>query len=753
MAATIADYIRREFKIESSSSGIAVGPMEIKHPIVIPKEVPQSEMPLHIKAVVDLSIGKGKLEFSLVSEIGSTGSVVNAACSIKYADSKDWLNKWMQSSYLIKGRIQSLELGIKNSNTQRFLRDTAYRLFSSTVEYSPNYQGMQEILLDTEELEAVALLQLCRETNVGFFFCNPLWIDSIMQLSGFVMNSLKLDSGAFIADGWESFQLAQELNASRAYRVYVKMQSMQENLFVGNLSLFDDDYVKVGMVKGLKFRIIPRSLMDFLIPRKQPAAENIQFSNTSPNSVSLKQSSKPQQGYDIKKEAHQNQKHNTDIWRDVLNIIAQEVGLPASQIEKESELSTLGIDSLLSLTIVSNLQDRLQIDVPRTLFEDCSTFEGLRVYFNNMTNATSHSDKTYVASEVILTPSTSQGGSDITDKVIAFRSLIARGIGIPADDLHDTEDLSAMGLDSLMAFTIAGAAREQLGITISPDILSSQSSILEIEKVIGLSTQSTSRPLAPSLSVLLQGEPKTAQKTLFLFPDGSGSASSYIKLPVTDLNLVIYGLNSPYLKAGPNSTFGVKDLVRAWVQEMQNRQPKGPYIIGGWSSGGYYTFEAAKLLINAGEQVQKLLLIDVPPRNVYEAMPKEVLQWLVQNNIMGAGAPSPTWLVQHFESTLTAVDKYTPTPLNDGVPEVYIIWASDGVISQSDAEPDLDLRVRVSRFLLQQRDDFGGNGWEKLLPGSKIFVTKAPGSHFSMTMPPNVCFSLIGQIACIILTF
>ena len=151
MATTIADYIRREFKIETSSSGIAVGPMEIKHPIVIPQEVPQSEVLLQIKAVVNLSVGKGTLKFSLISERGSTGRVVNAACSIKYADSKKWMNKWMQSSYLIKGRIQSLELGIKSSNTQRFLRDTVYRLFSSTVEYSPNYQGMQEILIDTEE--------------------------------------------------------------------------------------------------------------------------------------------------------------------------------------------------------------------------------------------------------------------------------------------------------------------------------------------------------------------------------------------------------------------------------------------------------------------------------------------------------------------------------------------------------------------------------------------------------------------------
>jgi hypothetical protein len=42
-----------------------------------------------------------------------------------------------------------------------------------------------------------------------------------------------------------------------------------------------------------------------------------------------------------------------------------------------------------------------------------------------------------------------------------------------------------------------------------------------------------------------------------------------IVLPVTDLNLVIYGLNSPYLIGGPNSVFDAEDLVRAWVQEIQ----------------------------------------------------------------------------------------------------------------------------------------------------------------------------------------
>lgn len=40
------------------------------------------------------------------------------------------------------------------------------------------------------------------------------------------------------------------------------------------------------------------------------------------------------------------------------------------------------------------------------------------------------------------------------------------------------------------------------------------------------------------------------------------------------------------------------------------------------------------------------------------------------------------------------------------------------------AKAGLDLGVKVTRFLLERRTDFGPNGWDKLFPGVNIMVAQ-----------------------------
>ncbi|KKA17749.1 Polyketide synthase, partial [Rasamsonia emersonii CBS 393.64] len=233
IALTIADYIRKNYPVEGPSSGISVGPMQILHPITLPRVFPQERKLLRMRAVADLATGKGTVEFGLDSRERGNDEP-NAKCSIQYAESNAWLAKWSQSSYLVRNRIDSLSRGITEGTTHRILRGMAYKLFSSLVEYDRKYQGMQEVLINTEELEAVATLQLYSGTDAGSFFCNPLWIDSLMHLSGFIMNATDaLDSrgAVFISHGWESFRLAREIDPSRTYRVHVKMQPLQGTVY------------------------------------------------------------------------------------------------------------------------------------------------------------------------------------------------------------------------------------------------------------------------------------------------------------------------------------------------------------------------------------------------------------------------------------------------------------------------------------------------------------------------------------------
>jgi thioesterase domain-containing protein len=213
-------------------------------------------------------------------------------------------------------------------------------------------------------------------------------------------------------------------------------------------------------------------------------------------------------------------------------------------------------------------------------------------------------------------------------------------------------------------------------------------------------------------------------------------------------NVCLIGLNSPFLRQAQNFTCSIERMARLWVDEVRKLQPKGkPYTLGGWSAGGYYAFEVAKLLTAGGEKVERMILIDSPCRLEFEALPEQVVEELTRKGLMGASGQkkAPDWLVQHFTSTVISVDRYMPTPLPErNVPKyVNFIWVREGLVkSIEESGLQVDLNVKVTRFLLQPRPELKTVGWEKLLPGATYGFDYMTGNHFQITNPPHVsCLS------------
>lgn len=293
------------------------------------------------------------------------------------------------------------------------------------------------------------------------------------------------------------------------------------------------------------------------------------------------------------------------------------------------------------------------------------------------------------------------------------------------------------------------------------------------------------KPKVP-LSVVLQGQVNTASKIVFLFPDGSGAGTAYGSLP--DLGeeeegkekeggkgggICIIGLNSPFLRQAHNFTCSIERMTRLWYDEVRKLQAQSqqtptpttkeknnqkktiPYILGGWSAGGYYSYEMAKLLTGAGEIVSTLILIDSPCRLLYEALPVQVVEELTKKGLMGASSSSqqkkaaPEWLVQHFTSTVLSVQRYQPVAMQESrVPEnVCCIWVEEGLVETSVEESglDVDVNVRVTRFLLEGRrgKKLESEGWERLLPGAEFGFEYMTGNHFQITQVPHVRISFL----------
>ena len=209
------------------------------------------------------------------------------------------------------------------------------------------------------------------------------------------------------------------------------------------------------------------------------------------------------------------------------------------------------------------------------------------------------------------------------DKIL---DIVSEEVGISREELDEDMDFTDLGVDDILAQSIVSKIAQRAGLHLTETTFNDYPTVdslrAHLQDLLGSSVKSANHgkldlssqvPKNP-LSILLQGKGASARAIIFLLPDGSGSATAYLRLPAIDPNICVIGMNSPYLDAGKNGRFSVEGIAAIWGDEIRRRKPKGPYILGGWSAGGYYSFEVAKYLIGKGEKVKKLVLIDSPCR-------------------------------------------------------------------------------------------------------------------------------------------
>ncbi len=71
-----------------------------------------------------------------------------------------------------------------------------------------------------------------------------------------------------------------------------------------------------------------------------------------------------------------------------------------------------------------------------------------------------------------------------------------------------------------------------------------------------------------------------------------------------------YGLQASGVDGVSRPHESIQAMARTYLAEMRGRQPRGPYLLAGYSGGGIVAFEMARLLTEAEESVGLLGLID-----------------------------------------------------------------------------------------------------------------------------------------------
>jgi acetoacetyl-CoA synthetase len=77
-----------------------------------------------------------------------------------------------------------------------------------------------------------------------------------------------------------------------------------------------------------------------------------------------------------------------------------------------------------------------------------------------------------------------------------------------------------------------------------------------------------------------------------------------------DCHCAVYGIQGRGLRAGEVPNSRVEDMAADYIMQIRSVQPHGPYALAGFSMGGLIAFEIAQQLLQCGETVELLALLD-----------------------------------------------------------------------------------------------------------------------------------------------
>jgi len=173
-----------------------------------------------------------------------------------------------------------------------------------------------------------------------------------------------------------------------------------------------------------------------------------------------------------------------------------------------------------------------------------------------------------------------------------------------------------LGGHSLLAMRMVARTENALGIVLSLATLFEAPTIEDLAAVIR-------RGLRPASGRSLVAIHATGSRVpLFVIPGVTGTVLGYHRLArLLGSDQPLYGLQSRGLDGIEPPLTRIEDIASAYLPEIREIQPSGPYHLIGMCMGGVVAYEIAQQLHAAGEKVGFLGLLETWPPEVASALP------------------------------------------------------------------------------------------------------------------------------------
>ncbi len=186
--------------------------------------------------------------------------------------------------------------------------------------------------------------------------------------------------------------------------------------------------------------------------------------------------------------------------------------------------------------------------------------------------------------------------------------------------LDATTSFFSAGGHSLLAIRMLARVERELGVRLSARVVFEAPTVRGLARSIARSV--VGGTVRPSCIVTLRADGRGAP--LFCLPGVGGHAFQYRELTAhMRCDRPVFGLQLHDLDAPPETLESVAATADAFTAAIRRVRPRGPYALTGYSYGGVLAVEIARRLVDAGEELSFLGLVDTyapgavgPPRRL-----------------------------------------------------------------------------------------------------------------------------------------
>lgn len=388
------------------------------------------------------------------------------------------------------GRLQSLKRlvsqvrqgSVSGTPGANMLNDKAiiYRLFGQVVNYAPFYQGVEHLVSKNNEAVGSVHVPSIQDPVMKSARCDPITVDNFLQVAGILVNCLSdsVDGHVYICTELGHLYLSENFFVKRgetkSWDVYTTFDKVSEKKLVNDILVFHPVTGELfAMVIGATFHSVAvKSLVAMLANLNTPGVSLANTQTTQPATNGTKVVKNSQTLNSVHTNLHSTNHRDIGsvvgieqsldwILSELRQLLSSATEIPVNEIAPTTYLTNIGIDSLMSTEVLSDIRRQFHVGIPVSEFIALDTVLALAESLHSHSKAESngrHIEENKVNGRKVHLPSFSPA-----------QELLGDILGVSVDEISVDMSLADLGVDSLVSTELLSEVKKRFGIAITTE--------------------------------------------------------------------------------------------------------------------------------------------------------------------------------------------------------------------------------------------------------------------------------------------